>query len=809
MKQLLDRYMKLVKCAIHNPPYDFNSLRLVLKRNNFNTLGTLSPRDLRGSLVGEYLALYEFFDQTLAIIEAGKSKKDILKKIYVEPRLCKNSTGEHAESPFLPSEQTIIMCNDLEGLDILKSKILNVPLNCSHKHIKKLLDEILNIATTMHIKGKNTVQDAGKSRFIVVGEIGTGKSQFLNYVYSVYNEYINEACLWIRVDLTKDYLNNLSIEYALKYQLCRIARDKYEHITKDVKFQEMLLSKRMIGSQNDDNVINVVEDFLAPFIPKRPTCYDEKIMDIVDDYFTTIYPTIFVIDGFDNIHGKDEFEKKMKELKEYIIATEKNASTFIISMRNTSYARYIKHSCKECGTGSDHGRHPKKVFRLIPVDLKDLLSARLSYITADWRTILEKNIYDIAQIHDVGKPFERSEVEKKVQKAYDKISMEVDWISEENLNIFLDLCMIFAYKGFTLKDLVDIIDGWNNNKAYHYICAYSGSNTRKQINCFLAIIEKFLLSLQYNGINTSIFISKSIDFFNNLEDILKDKTVDSLRVIENLLEQYSFMKSVMSKHYLVINSLLSDTVSYSHPVEYDMHDGKMQRKDRHDFNGNSFVYSLYHGVNVVSKKEQSYHLLAKIRILQYLKIHNSIVENYDDLAEIVSDLFSYDLHQLKLDIEELCLMRYVCENNDGELFCDTTHTISITSSGIVMIERLIFDYNYLRTIVGDVFVPSKCGDNFCSFPGLVNINTNIHLQILKSIPYVLNFCSLVSYIDKLEVDDNAKIINKKFWKLRDIMCKSISDSIARIVNAKASAGLQKELNDIYDFIIQESKIKVQ
>lgn len=146
-------------------------------------------------------AILNTFERVFAMWEAGEDKRKVFNDLYAFP-------------PVQPE------LSNLAGKNLFELECdMPAPVNLSRKYADYFLSCLVSQAK--YINGiSSNITSANKSRFFLVGDIGTGKTTFINYIFSRHYEELRRiGVMWIRIDLTKSYHGVKTLDDSASFQL--------------------------------------------------------------------------------------------------------------------------------------------------------------------------------------------------------------------------------------------------------------------------------------------------------------------------------------------------------------------------------------------------------------------------------------------------------------------------------------------------------------------------------------------------------------------------------------------------------------
>jgi hypothetical protein len=738
--------------------YDFNYLnvRLVNSSRYLVTYQNNYDVDDYINLNTENEALLQIFRRVFSIFEAGKDKKNIFDIIYAFP--------ENSDK-----------YSHLLGVNILNTDDLLLPVNLSPEYVSFFLRCLCGRAIAIKNSTDN-LDSANRSRFFLIGDVGVGKTTFLNYLFSHDYDYFDSAkVIWVRVDLTKDYLSNKTLHEAVRYQLARIYREYYE---KDidhnfVDFLERELSPLIkAGRIKDTEAKSKIDEYLAPFIKERNTSFDPCLEEGVKKYVEHNYAMIYVIDGLDKLRDEDDFKKKIIELKEYILSSEKTKHLYLFVMRTSSHAelmnKYLLPHEKHSLSGL---RDSAKTFFIEPPKLQEIIEKRLVLFSMIWDTVLEEIKDDVI----IDKSFSRKRDIDDINNKLLDLKKTCKWITPEAIKDYYDIFLRFLYRGLLGFESDVKLNSWNNTETYSSLKNVVGVNFRMLLRALQDLQRCFLQTLQSSYLHPEHVI--------NIRNLISN----------NFL--HDDFKAILKKHYRVIPVLLRRKPRYIHPYRYVYSsDGNLCLRAKSGSDSQPYLFNIFMGANAIDKDCETYHLLAKVRILQYLSMYDD--KENDEMLSTLVDMFGYDRSNLIIDLEELKYMNLINTTPHELPNGYISYSFTISRTGGYILNNFLKEYNYLRIILDETIVPQRTARLFKIVEKNVSEN-DIVLWNIQLIPKVIHFLSLIKYVEDQErTNFLKKYTEEEFseWRIYPRIA-DVLETIPRIIRDE-----HRLWNQAYDMI---------
>lgn len=741
---------------------------LTLKRTN-DVKNTFSSASLTVDKYNPFFlsptseAVARILERIFQIWEAGANKKGAFKTLYAYP----------------PNSNKYKHLIGKNLLQIDTNEIL--PANLSESYADHFLNCLISRAKSIK-DNTSAISISNRSRFFLIGDVGTGKTTFISSLFSRnYKALLKHKIMWIRVDLTKTYHSTKNLDKALDYQVSRIVRKSYfeEYFKHDPDFEQTIRNEYVLslarGKVTQEEVENYIEEFYENYESEKTTPYHSKIQTGIRKYVQKHYAVIYIYDGFDRLRkGQKEFDKKLSHLQKHILGSEKREHLYIFVMRSTSHARALtKYLSTEIHSNAAL-RKVSQTFQVLPPKLFDVVRNRLKLLNTHWDRLLveERHNFILSQVQD-----EKSSNDVNLNEL-ENIMLSCKWLGEpEDLEHYYHIFLRFIYRGLHLSDhqsqpkYEDL-----ELKTFRALKNVVGNNFRillsfltTLLRCYLMIIDNMRLD-QISIKNMSIMLQERGPEWSNRN-----------------------FRRILARHYLVTQSMLRNQPEYIHPFIYSRN-----KKDKLSVDipeKMPFIFNVYRGANIDKSQNEKYHLLSKVRILQYLGIKSQ--SHRSDILGYVSNNFGYSFESLHCEMNELTTLGLVGRKPRHNEIGKMVYEYYLKRPGHHMISKLMFEYSYLEMILNDILVPESNHSDFLienRKQGDRSLN-----ERLKTIPRIMNFLLLVKAVEEkekkhfeLNAPENEETFSKfsSYKKLET----SISTTLERMLKGKGKIICDKAIS---------------
>lgn len=622
---------------------------------------------------------------------------------------------------------------DVDILTFNKSK--KGIINANSKIAEKFVTEVLQIARTNYNISSKTHRSSYESRFIIVGDVGIGKSSFLRYIETFYNNLITNCndILWLTIDLNYEYLNKLSIPDAIKFEATRwfrqnlygqLCNDEKKKITDDFirGFEDSEISK--------DIYTKKIGEFKETFEQERTRPFHDIIQRTIINYLETKYAPVYFIDGLDNISETNGFLGKLEDVRDILSDTKRRGVFFFVMRKVSHYSflqTFVNHEAALELTRKNQGEI--KILEIKPSPLYKILYNRFKALAGTWGT----SLFDSRPIIFNQKYEHDSEITRKFKLLVEQFEKQ-GLGSFDSILSYFGFFMIFLIKGLRPEEEIDF-KTWDIYKAIKLFCEFSGQNIRKLFDALSLANKAFTITLYYTN-------TEFIDVVNIYNLIMKERNSFFLRN-DSSINKYN---QIMKRDYMIIPMLLQANGHYNHAY-YFQDDKNLTIKCKNNKDYSKFIYSVYYPVNC-DKSTSKYNLLLKIRILQLLSFNmNDDLFEQDIYEFFLQYKFPYTPDSIHAAIDELFNSNLIVLDYTNGRYC-----FKIDKTAQHHIDTLIFDFGYLRIILDDILVPDGYAEIF-SDPTPELYSNSKEKWIINQIPRVALFILLINRIEDWDLSE--------------------------------------------------------
>ncbi len=708
--------------------------------NNVELKNTVPSENLREDIDindPDFKAINKIYKYVFADIEDEISNSSIWKTIYAFPsKNCKSKPGS-----------------------LLLDKSVISHINCDENTVKQFVIETLQNARDNHRSHSKSKIRKDTSRYFIIGDIGIGKSTFLKFVNKHYFDRIHQdrSIFWLTINLNKGHFDNLSIPEAIKFDAARyFRRFFFPYLSGEEKSSlKNLIEQSFILSEIPTEFEHHYIDFISEFEIERTEPFHKNIQNCLIKYIEERYPTIYIIDGLDNLSGKKGFQRKLDDVKN-IVSDSYRKGVFFFVMRKESHFMFLKEMI-DVKNSSELAKLSNKIKRLEvrPAQLFDIVFKRFEIILQEWENIVYTH---------------RSSILNQDKEPENVISSKAKILINElgkhsikdikSIRAYFGLLMVFLYRGIRPEEDIDF-NSWSIEESIKALKELVGTNFRKLMDSVNSIHQAFMESAIYAGISPKEII--------RIFELLSSQKNNFFKTGNPYVQRYN---ELMKRDYRVIPLLLEGNSHYRHPYSYSYNEAEKKLKMKENWDFSKIIFSVFYPVNSINHVT-SYNLLLKVRILQYLLMYGESDTTREDIINFINRHFPYSEGDTEIALEELF--------NSGliniEILPDG-YSVQLNRTGRNHITYLIHDFGYLRIILDDMLVPQGFKHYFQD-PCHKLYKTNKEKWIISQIPRVSLFISLITVMESWDLSKLSESESKK-WRIESDIINSVTNRIFRI-----------------------------
>lgn len=251
-----------------------------------------------------------------------------------------------------------------------------------------------------------------RSKWVLLGERGVGKTAFLNYLLATKTPYLHEKrVIWVRLDLTKVYDERLSLEQCFHWQALQILYRYYDQTTRNSAIHNFGAADssvfHWVEKQNHDMIFDLSGDnaalyryaknlmgegkleaneFRARLNNARVMFLRNEAASVIEENW--IFPSIldylvleknvsflFILDGLDQLGlsngDKKRFDHWMRAVEATVLQEGSLPGAYLVTMRYQSWNHHLT---------EEHFRRSFKPVTVAPVPSKDIWYRKLEYL---------------------------------------------------------------------------------------------------------------------------------------------------------------------------------------------------------------------------------------------------------------------------------------------------------------------------------------------------------------------------------------------------------------------------------------------
>ena len=715
-------------------------------------------------------ALLRLFERMIGMFQAGKQREVLFKTIYAFPEI----------------QQKMRWLLKVEDIFELDQDF--IPVNLTEEYVDRWLQCLCGLAKSVK-KSSEPLHTTNISKFFLIGDVGTGKTTFLNYAFSKHYGWMRDiGIIWIRVDLTKARYQQ-SLFQSLEDQVAKVFRGSYhddlwaqheEEIVQEIK-------KRFVKDPDwQESFKTAMQEYLQPYNDNRTRPYNMSVQKGIKAWLEDKYSMIYILDGMDRLNSEEDFKAKITEIQKEILGTEKAKHLFIIVMRGKSHVELMKAYIDPIESVQFSAlRKEAKTFVVLPPKLEELMNKRIAYIEKNWTAVLqeEQNRIFYPKIKEVNYP-------KRLEEDLAKLEKEFLWITKERLDAYYQIFLLYIYRALSFKDTEEAIKDWNHRASYTLLKDLAGTNFRVLLRILCLSHRRFIETLQLLNMRPPDLL----EVYAYLEKIKEGKEL----IIGEQPKAKSNLYNILKKHYRVVEILIRHPLTGSRKVEYVYQNKKIVGVPSSGNVTTTYLSNIFRVANVPNVPQERTLLLSKTRILQYLQKNSEATG--EEILHYLVDQFGYPRDNIKLDLDDLEKDALVAQAakypDDGSIPIITYHN---TRTGIKIIEDLIGDFNYLAMISEDIVVPAEIIDSLSNGPDY-SPHDNWTMWNISRVPRVINIVCLISSLERLERTRFSEIpADYKPFELTSRIISRVQSVMLRIINSAITQGIEvKQICDIID-----------
>ncbi|MBF0183929.1 MAG: hypothetical protein HQM06_06035 [Magnetococcales bacterium] len=628
----------------------------------------------------------------------------------------------------------------------------------------------------------------------LTGEIGEGKTIFVNYLISVHMNTFHEfKALPIKIDLTSpvEIDQKFEIELRIINKAIRIICENY--IPKIVTVNDIVCALRNSKLDNEKKIL--VKKF---FSKCKYNSDQESIQDYVEltkrdlrSAFIAVrsafkrkgYGFLLFIDGLDNydrdLFSEEVFARRNKEIFKFAKIANSLEDAYVIVSRYESY-EYIKATSE-----ASSPTHKIRNLTLLPVKTCEIIKSK----------------FDLAGhlIDDFSKVVNKK---REFEIPYDEDSKNV----AKSLRVYLE-----KFNKFIIRMINYAFEYENEDKSI--LNDLLNKNNRLMLQSFNRVTKDVLNRIEILSMKGSAYSAEEL-------------SMHPKNYLLGLLSNESQCKNFIRKYrYIVINSLMINQLHLCFP-KYKV----VQSKDKmfafkainnasekkfgvtktSNYESCSIIPNVFYISSRSIYNEKKDPALCQIRILQYLNRKNFNCYNEDDVVCSLDKWFGYGEIIIKNELQMLYSNECVAKHPNNFW--------SITNMGAFLVNQLIFDFNYIYNAIDCIDISfeyyKSCMGPACSITqidnryknDLTNYLKNFGVLLARKIIYSVAFAVYIDFIDSKECE-NYRNVNPPVVGLENIsigtrLTDSVISKIEKIFKNKESKLIENVALVVSEYIIK-------
>jgi GTPase SAR1 family protein len=523
-----------------------------------------------------------------------------------------------------------------------KTNLIHIPVNITSDETKRFVFQYL-VNTAKYVKGlTDRLRAVEVSKIAVVGPTGSGKTAFLNNIFSRYHAELDaENVIWVRVDLMKMDYAIRPLNTAKKAQLAYIIKANYPSTLADFRAYAYNIEDKTVVDAYCDDCSRSHESTLEIQRENSKTILDVKRFDdLMYKFAREKHCLIFILDGFDRVRSHDTiFQDHLNQLGGIFSDEHIAIDLHIVVMRHRSHAEMVKNVENNHASANFKGEF--KLFEVLTVPLRDVVDSRFKIMD-----IIADNELDAAKEIIASESLTFSQDDIGIIKHKFK-----GYITNDVVRSVFKVFLRYVHRGLSFNPKQIYADNWSEDDFYDVISGFTGHNTRKGLSLLKDAFTVFISLLKKMNITFMDIV--------NISNLLENRALEM-----NAAALHTFNK-ILAQHYHITRALLGGSDTYMHPHFYQLLNNRLEPYYPPVSLPTPLLRSVYKGIqNDDELTYQQYNLLCKIRILQLLNKEKTI--SHKDICSKLISCFDYDKHMLEMEILELQNMMLITPSVLGD-----------------------------------------------------------------------------------------------------------------------------------------------
>jgi hypothetical protein len=356
---------------------------------------------------------------SLSHIPMSPNRKDLFEKFYV-----------------IDNENTDHILNELGIKKMVTRNFLSI--NNNKKRVDSFVKLLIKEAKKL-VHYQND-QDISFAKYVIVGKPGTGKTAFINYLFSMHSDKLDEEkIIYTRVNLNDVSQESSNLKTRMLSKWLRIFSKYYfgnnrvkdfedsKNVIKEIKSRLRKAKKKYHFADYSDQRFSMLIDYFVKKLYKLqyktfkeyefnltsctkpiingedPITLDDllKFTELTMSYVQSVknWGNIFIFDGFDRMSfdkiQRDLFQSWCNQMKELTSIKDNQycKSVFLITLRDTSINSFFYNNLQDTQKKINSDKGPwYRVLTVEPCTLEEVIVSRFNFLAEKYETLNSNNI---------------------------------------------------------------------------------------------------------------------------------------------------------------------------------------------------------------------------------------------------------------------------------------------------------------------------------------------------------------------------------------------------------------------------------
>ena len=621
-----------------------------------------------------------------------------------------------------------------------------------------------------------------KTRFFLIGKPGIGKTTFINYLISVYDDVlIKNKTIIIRVNLNDAIYKEPNFEEMILSKFLEIYR-KYVFDLKIFpidyhKLRDYIIERRSV-KKTEIQELEKIEILLAELregfkVPEYPFLKDFLYYLTIEHRLSYIY----IFDGLDYVtlgeQHTERFKRWLEELDRYFFSKTSLKGSYIITMRDVSFYKAFQFR----SGGSNEALLNVKKITIVQCNYEKMLESALERARRDiLRQLNNMKSNNPTKYMDYAWMVPEV-IQNIITEFLAFISIPILDDPDERLNTvkyYEDLRKNIIEPG--LKVLGEISEG-------NYRCVMR--NLRLVLGYFAIIYGKEI---------TNVEKAYKKDLSYRLNYLLGG----AYQVLRALIVGRREAEEYRTSYCYIARS--GDT----HEIEFVKKGMRFVLPPVTNF---VYIYKRY------EEPKKQFRGLFKIRVLQYLSKQKKPISETSLLWKM-NELFGYEIRLCKYDIDEMIYSQLIQQSNPFSMNNEIDSNIIITDLGIFVLNKLIKWYVYFEASLDALPMPESIANLITPLNFYWTTTKNLNYYIVEKARAVMIYLRFLSYVEEKETTIFNKLQQNKnkedrirFNKYFNKVTKTIEENIKKSIISTFISRIKKENKKFTNHVLTVNKIK--